>query len=189
MSIYERAIKAQGLSKIANDNPNLGNQFQGVSGDGGTPLEYYRLILDDPNKTFAEHLKAYMALKRRGENPAPSIQEMAGRGWDAIKSGVNADLAEAHKKFTGLKNDAKGWYNKTMPQLSKSYENAKKSLYDFYKNNEGDINTLGASMAVGGTLGALLSPRRRALGAVTGSILAGGASLGARRVAKYLGYV
>lgn len=175
MSIYERALRAQGFSKIAKD---------------GQASEKYKLILADPNNnSFKDQFKAYMALRDLGESPAPSVQEMMGRGWDAVKSGVENDFTKAYKKFTNLKNDAKGWYNKTTPQLSKSYENAKKSLYDFYKNNEGDINTLGASMAVGGTLGALLSPRRRVLGAVTGSILAGGGGLGARRIAKYLGYV
>jgi hypothetical protein len=181
MSIYTNAV--YGMRKRANYGAN--------SADYDPEADYYFSIINDPNVSTADKLQAAYGLKQLGRGSDVPVRDIATGALCEIKSGVKSDYDSLrnrlHKKYTVLKGDAKARFNKFKNDLPGMYAEGKKQLGDFYDSNKSAIWAGGLGALGGGTIGASVA-KNKLLGGLVGAGVGAGVSLGALRIAKYLGY-
>lgn len=204
MSIYTNAIC--GMRKYADDKQLSSALDQSVVSANRsiaklltpsmTPADLYKIktvtpglrhILGDPNASTKDKLQAAYRMMQYVGSPGTSVENIAKSALGDIKSGVKADLTRLHKKYTVLKGDAKARFNKFKNDLPGMYAEGKKQLGDFYDANKSAVWAGGLGALGGGTIGASVA-KNKLLGGLVGAGVGAGVSLGALRIAKYLGY-
>lgn len=165
-----------------------------------TPADLYKIdtvvpglmrIINNPNASTADKLQAAYKMQQLGRGSDVPLKAIATGALDEIKAGVKSDLESLrnrlHKKYTVLRGDARARFNKFKKDLPGMYAEGKKQLGDFYDANKSAIWAGGLGALGGGTIGASVA-KNKLLGGLVGAGVGAGVSLGALRIAKYLGY-
>jgi hypothetical protein len=183
MSIYTNAV--YGMRKRAYDGPPTESPREAQE------IDTLRGILDDPSASTRDKIQAAYSLQQLGVGIGDSIGAVAQGALSDVRKGFKQDrdavLSRLHKKYIVAKNDAISRYNKFKADLPGMYAEGKKQLGDFYDANKSAIWAGGLGALGGGTIGASVA-KNKLLGGLVGAGVGAGVSLGALRIAKYLGY-